>query len=76
MHGIYRTCFQGQFQPEVLDIHPSKTARRPKITGLATPSAASNTSFIRFSLVCFTDWVIQFRFVVLPGMMTVLTEAY
>ena len=40
-HGIYRTCFQGQFEPEVLDIHLPQTARRPKITGVAALSAAS-----------------------------------
>ena len=47
-HGIYRTCFQGQFEPEVLDIHLPQTARRPKITGVAAPSAASDISFIHF----------------------------
>ena len=41
-HGICRTCFQGQFEPEVLDIHLPQTARRPKIAGVAAPSAASN----------------------------------
>ena len=47
-HGIYRTCFQGQFELEVLDIHLLQTARRPKITGVAAPSAASDNSFIHF----------------------------
>lgn len=47
-HGIYRTCFQGQFEPEILDIHFPQTTRRPKITSVAAPSAASNISIIRF----------------------------
>ena len=51
-HGIYRTCFQGQFEPEVHDIHLSKTARRSKIAGVAAPSAANSMNFVRFTPSC------------------------
>jgi hypothetical protein len=41
-HGIYRTFFQRQFQPEVLNIHLPQAARRPKITDVAALSAAND----------------------------------
>jgi hypothetical protein len=47
-YGIYRTFFQGRFQPEALDIHLRKTARRSKIAGIA-PSSASSTNLVRFT---------------------------
>ena len=46
-HGIYRTCFQGRLQPEVLDIHLPKTAWRPKIASVAALSPAGNISRTR-----------------------------
>ena len=51
-NGIYRTFFQGQFQPEVLNIHLPQTARRPKITGVAALSAANGMNFVRFTPSC------------------------
>ena len=51
-NGIYRTFFQGQFQPDVLDIHLPQTARRPKITGVAALSAANGMNFVRFTPSC------------------------
>ena len=58
-HGIYRTCFQGQFEPEVLDIHLPRTTRRPRIAGVAAPSAASKAVSFASFLVCVTVWVTQ-----------------
>lgn len=34
-HGIYRTCFQGGFEPEVLNTRFPQTAWRSKIAGVA-----------------------------------------
>ena len=51
-NGIYRTFFQRQFQPEVLNIHFPQTARRPKITDVAALSAANGMSFVRITPSC------------------------
>ena len=57
--GIYRTCFQGRFQPEVLDIHLPRTAWRPQIEGVASLPVADSTILYRFSFDCATVPVTQ-----------------
>lgn len=57
--GIYRTCFQGRFQPEVFDIHLPGTARRPQIAGVVSLPVGASTNLFRFSSDCATVPVTQ-----------------